>query len=189
MSKNKYFIGCRLDEGGSARAKRIAGYLQTTFGIRNVFEKYDPHITWKAPFYATESELAELYKVLEKFAEGRTTITAELVGFGHFGNGVVYADIICHHDEIVILQKELCQALELLEWITFERNEPSGIPHVTVGLDDVRGRFPFIYENLQQEFKGGVRMRIQGFDVFAKNTHGSWITVKNFPFMTSEKSK
>ena len=183
QEKRKYFIGCVLSNHVALRCKRIAGDLAETFAVKNVFKKYEPHMTWKAPFLADDSQIDDVIKILQKFVEGRRVIPVTMKGFGHFSTGVIYCDIIAHDEKLELVQCELCQALELLPWnITFEKTEPSGIFHVTVANDDIRGRFPVIFEYLKTTHRGGIDFDIDSVDLFEK-TDGVWRVIQRFPLM------
>lgn len=176
MEKQKYFIGCTLPVIGVHHAQTIAQYLANTFGIKNVFEGYPPHMTWKAPFWMDDNEHQQLVEYLKKFVNGRKAIPVTMTGFGHFGSGIVYCDMVCSTNALELVQQELCQGLESFPFVTFEKTEPSGIFHVTVGRDDIRARFPAIYENLKATFPQPIYLVIGSLDTFVKED-GKWVRV------------
>jgi 2'-5' RNA ligase len=181
QEKRKYFIGCLLPKAISLRCKRIAGDLVGQFAVNNVFEKYEPHITWKAPFFASEDEISEVKELLQKFKKGRHEIAITMKGFGHFSTGVVFCDIIAHDEKLELIQSELCQALELLSWnIGFEKQEPSGIFHVTIAIDDIRGRFPEVFDYLKRTHREELRFEIDSIDLFKKVNDGKWEVDERF---------
>lgn len=182
--KKKYFIGFALKENAYDYSLHIADGLNHRYNVKNQFYKYPPHITLKISFFATDMELnQDLVPYLEKFVIGRNPISLEVKGFGHFNTGVIFRDILQNDSSLTVLQRELCDGLEEhLKWVTFYDIEPNGIPRVTLGEDDVSGRFKSIYLSLIDKFPEGQEFDLDALELFEKQDDKRWIVIKQFPF-------
>ena len=175
MISRKYFFGFSLSDEADAYVRLIAEDLYNTFGVTNIFTKYIPHITVKVPFTGHEHDQTILEEFMQKFVRGRKPIPIQIKGFGHFNIGTVYCDILQHGEDLTLLQSELCYGLEDIPWVTFDVREPTGIPHITVGAQGIRGRFIPIFEHLQQKYHKGRYMNLEKLNLFQKLPHTeSW---------------
>ncbi len=167
----KYFFGFALPEEADSQARMISEDLVRTFGIRNVFFKHPPHITLKVPFVGSVSDRELLIEFMQKFTNGRKAIPVELKRFAHFSIGTIFQDVLEDEESLVVLQKELCYGLELIPWITFDTREPAGQPHVTVGTDDIKGRFKFIHDYVHEKYPVGISAILTDIHLFQKPPH------------------
>jgi 2'-5' RNA ligase len=167
----KYFFGFSLSEEADAYARSIAEDLSQTRHVQNVFSKYIPHITLKVSFVGTEQNLTELVEFMEKFVLGRKAIPIQMKGFGHFNIGIIYWDVLQEDERLTTLQQELCDGLESLSWVAFNAIEPNGIPHVTVGEGNIRGRFASIYDYLKGKYRKGIPVQLDTIHLFQKSSH------------------
>jgi 2'-5' RNA ligase len=169
----KFFIGFSLPEEAERYARTIADDVHNTFGIKNVLDKFIPHVTLKVTFVAHEHCRFDLIDFLEKFTRDRRPIPIELRGFGHFNIGVIYLDVLEDLNGVTLIQQELCSGLESYEWVTFDRREPTGIPHVNVGEGDIRGRFVKIYDYLTSQYPHGISTELKNIHLFEKAPHAN----------------
>ena len=183
LEQKKLFIGFALKGPAFDYSIEITNGLTHRYGIKNQFHKYPPHITLKITFLATDDQIEnDLIPYLQKFVVGRKPIKLETVGFGHFNTGVIFRDILQDDSLLTVLQKELCDGLEEhIKWMKFHAIEPNGIPHVTVGEDDISGRFKEIYLSLLQKYPESQNFNLDMLELFEKQS-GKWVVVKQFPF-------
>lgn len=185
MEKKKYFIGVKLSDTPRITADRIAVSLRETFGVRNYFLTRIPHLTVKASFLATEQEAEQLDAYLSKFVFQRKSFTLTLAGFSHFSSGTLYMKVLEDGAAFTNLQAELCFGLEQFKWMHFEKTEPNGIGHVTVGEGiEIRNRFLPIFRFLEDKFADEVHLEVDKIDLFNKKiVGGKWFVKKSYKFM------
>ncbi len=180
MEKRKLFIGCSLPENGIEHCKKITSYLADTYGISDLFERFEPHMTWKAPFYATDAEYIDLCDYLTKFCKGRNAFTVQLGHFGHFKRTVLYADIVSLTDELELLHRELCDGLKRFPWMTFEPTDTDDkVFHVSVSNHEAGQRFATISNDVREKFKQYFLIPIDTLQVFEK-TGDRWLPSASF---------
>ncbi len=182
MEKKKYFIGFVLSPEADRYARMIADDLSERYLIKNQFEKYVPHITLKIPFTGLAVDREKIIEFLQKFVKGRKDIPIVMSDFGHFNIGVVYWDVLQHSEALTTLQKELCDAIQThLQWVSFNPVEPNGIPHVTVGEGDIKGRFQEIYKYLKKNYTDPKYVILNEMHLFEEPLYGyKWKTAAAF---------
>jgi 2'-5' RNA ligase len=171
MISKKFFIGFVLSKEADEYARMIAADICDKYGLRNQFEKYVPHITLKVTFTGLENNREELIEFLEKFSYDRRDISINMSSFGHFSIGVIFWDVIERSEELTTLQKELCLGLEHKRWISFDRREPNGNPHVTVAEGDTKGRFEEIFDYLKEKFPDKLPTILNKIHLFEKDSN------------------
>lgn len=185
METKKYFIGIELSDTPKITAEKIATSLEEKFGIRNYFLTRIPHVTLKASFFATEQQVEQLDTYLDKFVFQRKIFTLTLAGFSHFSSGTLYMKTLEDGAAFTSLQAELCSSLEQFEWMYFEKTEPNGIGHVTVGEGiEIRNRFLAIYHFVDDSFSDEVHIEVNKIDLFKKEAlQRKWSIEKSYKFM------
>ena len=127
MEKKKYFIGWMPTDSQSELLGCITLEISRKFSLKDVSKTHPFHLTAKVPFLATEEERGLVSKTLNAFTHGLSKFSLQTDGYGHFGNTVIYADII-HDSQMGIflsIQKRLYESLFMHNaWMSFDRFEP-----------------------------------------------------------------
>jgi 2'-5' RNA ligase len=184
MEKKKYFIGWMPVDTQRELIECIACDIAQKFSIQNVSKAHPFHITAKVPFWATDLEIIALSEKLKSFTCGLSLFSLKMDGYGHFGNTVIYADIVPDLSlmNFLLIQKRLYENLFLFEsWMKFDRFEPLVLPHITVAKDDVDIKCAAVLEYLRAQHRMDFTFDIDSLYLFEKKDD-VWGVHKKFKF-------
>ncbi|MCD6066859.1 MAG: 2-5 ligase [Bacteroidetes bacterium] len=109
------------------------------------------HITLHMPFVWKEEKEEQLLETLAGFSYSAAGQKIGLKNFGHFGDRVIFIDVL-KNETLVDLQQKLVQhAKEKLQLFNQSDSLRGFHPHVTVAFRDLRKRF---FEEAWKEFAG-----------------------------------
>lgn len=186
MESKKYFIGFVLPLEADQYARMIANDLFETFGIKNQFKKYPPHVTMKISFTGFESDKKRIISFLEKFIKGRAPVPVKIGEIHHFNMGVIYLDILDYSEGLITMRRELCDGLQsAMPGIGFGSFEPEGSAHATLAEGDIKGRFMPLYEHVKK-YQNDERIVLSKLHLFEKLAHAyEWKVTAVFPLKSS----
>lgn len=109
--------------------------LSQEFGLRALEEQaFEPHLTLKYGFEASEAEYSELKQVLEEFAASHSSAGFVVEGFGFFDHNVIFLEV---QPSIAVqtLLLNLTTALRGLEWMQWNEFDGDNLYlHVTIAV-------------------------------------------------------
>lgn len=114
-----------------------------------------PHITLINPFNLKEENRGQLYSFLMEFSENRESFEVYLDGVSHFGQSVIFIDVIKNKD-LLHLQSALEQyARHEQDLFKYNYPEREFHPHITLAFKDLtKENFRKAYGDLKDnEFK------------------------------------
>jgi len=116
--------------------------LAERFDTFPLHDRIAPHLTLKRWFELSDEGMKGLYTVLDDFADLHTQTAYRLKGFGHFGEDVIYVDVV-PSKETSSAVRELMAVLHGIEGMTFDEydNEEDDL-HATVVMGAL-GPFDF----------------------------------------------
>jgi 2'-5' RNA ligase len=132
--------------------KQLAGKIAETFGIFNVSNKIDAHLTLKYfENLLNKNQVKELEEILDKFCKSHRKVKMKLQGIGHFGDNFIFVDTI-PSKEMSQLYKELVKELEKFDWVRWSKFDKENIHfHATLVTEDIKDRFEEIYKLASKE--------------------------------------
>lgn len=133
----RYLIVYLLRKEAANYQKRLSDELADVFNFEPVSKKIDPHITLKAPFEASDSQIEKLGFVLERFASTRQAPAIALQGFGSFDRRVLYIDVKST-PEADQLAASIITELKKLPWVGFSKTDIHKHLHATLAYADDR---------------------------------------------------
>lgn len=142
--------------------------LAEKFDSFPIHERIPPHLTLKRWFELDEQGMEALYKTLDAFAASQKQSDYALSGFGHFGEGVIYVDVVPSADMSKTVLG-LLDALHKVEGLTFEEFDNGGNFHATVAM---RALKPFDFDQIWNYLKTApqpdFKMKFDNIAVFKK---------------------
>ena len=123
--------------------------LAEKFDSFPIHERIPPHLTLKRWFELDEIGMKKLHNALDAFAASQRQSDYSLSGFGNFGEGVIYVDVIPSAEMTKTVQG-LLDALHTIEGLTFEEFDTADNFHATVAM---RALKPFDFEQIWNYLK------------------------------------
>jgi 2'-5' RNA ligase len=131
--------------------------------------KQPPHITIKPPFEAEDLELH--FKYIEKLAKEIDPFEISIKGFNHFGNKVIYLDVM-HNEKLFALNKKI--TLDLHE------SKDEMIFHSTIAYSDINNKeFQEAYDMMIKKPTPEFKFKFNKIGLFYKlSSDSGWIILK-----------
>lgn len=130
-----YYIAVHCPEEVNSHVNLFKDYMQQKYGCRAA-RKSDAHLTIIPPFKAEEDVESQLKDFLSTYNIGVVPFEIELKNFGHFGNRVIYVDVVPNEKLNAVEQDINKQFTESFPSIIF-RTKPDFNPHVTIATRDI----------------------------------------------------
>lgn len=184
----RYFIGVTLSARATKRIYTISGILSTSFGVRNMFNKEIPHITFEPPFEAGDEDLSELTAFLSDFVKGQPPIFVRLKGFSDFDHRVVYWQVL-ENDSLSVVQKRLASGLRknVLQ-IDFKPLQDIWKPRATIARSDSEEMTNRILLYLKRNYPEQETFEVMDICLFSRDENsGVRKVLRNFPFLPAAK--
>jgi 2'-5' RNA ligase len=130
-----YYIAAHCPEEINTHVNLFKDYMQQKYGCRAA-KKSDAHLTIIPPFKAEEDMQGELTDFVATYNIGMVPFEIELANFGHFGNRVIYVDVVPNGKLNAVEQEANQQFTQAFPSIIF-RTRPDFNPHVTIATRDI----------------------------------------------------
>lgn len=136
MTKQLFYLALLPPVEIQQQAKEIQQYFKEVYHSSGAF-KSPPHITLQPPFDWEQEALPSLTQNLTEFAQGQSSLTITLDGFGCFRPRVIYLNVL-KTPELLNLQKKLTTHLELtLNIEDLASKHRTFTPHLTIAYRDL----------------------------------------------------
>ena len=155
---------------GEARIahEAITRDLADKFDSFPIHERIPPHLTLKRWFELDEKGMDTLHKTLDVFATSQKQSDYALSGFGNFGEGVIYVDVI-PSAEMLQSALHLMDALHKVEGLTFDEFDNGSDFHATVAMRALKPfDFDQIWNYLETVPQPDFKMKFDNIAVFKK---------------------
>lgn len=134
----KYFVALVPDGEVQKGATAIKEDLRDKFGLKYSL-KSPAHVTLKMPFSWNEAKENVLTKSLEEFAKEYKSIKLHFIGFGKFGNRVIFVRVK-RNQKLVLLQASIAEYFKRELKLVKELSDTNYHPHMTVAFKDVKAK-------------------------------------------------
>ncbi len=158
----------------------IVADIVTTFGVYNVSERSVPHLTLKAPFEATYSQLQEVHTILKDFVTSQKPSPIRLRGFGHFDRDVIYINVE-PSPETQQTVDEFLKLFKDLHWMSFTSYDKQPTLYTSLTRKDVALQFDAIWQYVQN-FTIDYEASLDNIAIVEKTTKRRH-NIRSYPFM------
>lgn len=178
----KYFIALVPEGEIQEKATAIKEDLREKFNFKYAL-KSPAHVTLKMPFSWNELKEGDLIRHLSGFAKLHAPFNLRLSGFWHFGNRVIFIDVVSH-PSLIQLQEALAKFSKVQLKQVQELSDRNYRPHMTVAFKDIK---PKNFEEYWDYIK--TLSFIERFEVtqiaLLKKINGIWQVVTQIPLGSS----
>lgn len=147
-----YFHEVRISGETGEYIRGIIHDVADTFDVEGaVRSRPVPHITLFGPYKTDDGLRAK--RIVEMVCSGYDIVPYRLDGFGHFGDNVIYIDVV-PSPELRQLRRELSKELRKVgyDYPKRELNKYYSF-HVTVAFKDIENKFETIWKYLNQNYE------------------------------------
>lgn len=175
----RYLILYHIKGKANAYHKRLAGKIASAFGIPDISESIEPHITLKYFRDPLDNkQLGEIESLLERVCRSNRKAELKLEGIGHFDDRVIFIDVK-PSAEMRMLYNNLTKELEKLSWVQWAHYEKENIHfHSTLEKGDIQRKFDEMYRFASQE-KPDFVLEVNAISIF-KLQKDKWVLYKEF---------
>lgn len=158
-----------LIRGGAKEAhEAITQDLVQKFDLFPIHERVTPHLTLKRWFKIGDQEMNELCNNLDIFTASQRQSQYSLSGFGNFGEGVIYVDVV-PSSEMSKFVTDLLETLSKVGGLTFEEFDSPRDFHATVAMRSLKPfDFNKIWSYLKTVPQPSFQMRFDNFAILKK---------------------
>lgn len=170
-----YYIAVSCPEEINTHVKLFKDYMQQQYGCRAA-QKSEAHLTVVPPFKAEEDIEAQLADFVSTYNIGVVPYDIQLKNFGHFGERVIYIDVV-PNESLNKIEKDInAQFTEGFPSIIF-RTKPDFNPHVTIATRDIpENRFDEAWQYFEKQ-QFDMSFNTTGLTLY-KLTNFKWEAVK-----------
>lgn len=162
-----------------ADVQKLKEHMSDCYGSKGALRS-PPHITLHMPFDWPDRKMEKLTDGLQSLAAGWPAVDVDLIGFGHFGERVIFIQVEASR-QLITMQQSLRSAFRSRFFLLNDRYRDLPFhPHMTIGFRDLK---PAAFRKAWQElgdsaFKASFRA---AEIMLLKHTEGLWIPFRNFP--------
>ncbi len=184
MAKNleKYFIALVPEGKIQEKATAIKLDLKEKFNLKYAL-KSPAHITVKMPFLWNERKEEELIQKLGRFAKECEPFDLRLSGFWHFGNRVIFIDVVSH-PQLNQLQESLSKYTKINLKLVQELSDRNFRPHMTLAFKDIKSKDFEVYWEYVKGLSFRERYEVSHLAIL-KKVEGKWQLVIQLPLGSS----
>ncbi len=145
-----YYIAAICPDTVNSQVQVFKKYMQDKYGSRAA-QKSPAHLTIVPPFKAEEDIEKPLLDFVATYNFGMVPFDIRLNGFNHFGNKVVFVDVM-PNESLNAMEKDINMQFGVEFPAIIFRTKPDFHPHVTIATRDIpEERFDEVWAYFQQQ--------------------------------------